>query len=191
MVGPSDSLSNKNDEPAPTPIQANLIMRLGIQPQFLEKKNHSLVYAYSKYTEYCRVKLVWENLKGSGSWSGSGSISDLMEIFASSSYFYFHYIGMFKSIHKFSELVAWLEGGENRPSDLETWGFEARIYDFTALRKYLIKQNEKVDDKKKKRGKGKTQELSDESEEMPKSKEKERGKNKAKRKQKDNQKSRK
>ena len=179
QIGPSDSVSNTNDQSGPGAIQLNFITRLGIQPQFLEKKNHSLVYAYSKYKEYCRAKQVWETLKGSGTWSGSGNVSDLMEVFASSSYFYSHYIGMFKSVYKFPELVAWLEGEEHKLSDLETWGFEARAYDFTALRRYLAEHNQKVDDKKKKKGKGKEQELLQESDE-PVEVQKDKGKEKEK-----------
>ena len=86
---------------------------------------------------------------------------------------------MFKSVYKFPELVAWLEGEEHKLSDLETWGFEARAYDFTALRRYLAEHNQKVDDKKKKKGKGKEQELlqeSDEPVEVQKDKGKEKGK---------------
>ena len=89
---------------------------------------------------------------------------------------------MFKSVHKFPELVAWLEDGENRPSDLKAWGFKASVYDFAALRRYLTEHNEKVVDKKKKKGRSKAQESSDESVEVPKGKEKGKDKDKGKKK---------
>lgn len=133
----------------------NFINRLKIQPQFLDKGNHNLIYAYSKYKEYCRVSITWKQLKNQNAWTGGGKATELMEIIASSSFFYSHYQGQFELAKNHPILIAWLEAGDDQPSDLEAWGFEAPTYDFTTLLTYLLSHGEDVKDKKGKNGKGK------------------------------------
>jgi hypothetical protein len=175
-----------------------MISRLQIEPQYLDPKNHSLVFAYAKYKTFLQASQRFAGLKDNQSWTGGGKKEDLMEIFASSSFFYSHYAKLFPLVENYPELVAWLENGDDRPSAIDAWGFERASYTFTDLKKFLVNQGEDIDNKKgkhkdkkkleekedkrtnKTKGKMKQVESSEEDEEPKKSKGKEKRKEKSK-----------
>ncbi len=72
---------------------------------------------------------------------------DLIQLFISKLFWHSHYKPLFFKVSNSPDMVAWLEGDENRATDKVLWGFQKSIYQYKDLKEYLEK-------KEKKKGKG-------------------------------------
>ena len=137
-----------------TPVQKNFIAQLGIEQEYMECKEHGLWYAYSKYKEFVHIHQIWTAHANANTWFGGGKVEDLMEIFASTSYFYSHY-KLFDHVISFPKVVQWLTEADDCPDDEDVWGFEMQLYTFDSLKKFLREQGVGIKNKKKDKGKQK------------------------------------
>ena len=125
-----------------TPVQQSMIKQLKIENIYLERKNHTLHYAYSKYKEFCHAyaHALMKDMQNTLTWKDPGKQVDLKGIFASSFYFYSNY-KLFKFVAKYPSLVDWLENTEDCLSNDEIWGF-SEDYNLGSMQKFLHQQGE-------------------------------------------------
>ena len=161
-----NNTSGSDGLPLFTPVQQSMIKQLEIENIYLERKNHTLRYAYSKYKEFCRAHALMKDMQNTLTWKGAGKQVDLKGIFASPSYFYSNY-EPFKFVAKYPSLIDWLENNEDCLSDDEIWGF-SEDYNLGSVQKFLHQQGELEKSK-----------LDEETEEVQKQTSKKKGKSKA------------
>jgi hypothetical protein len=104
-----------------------------------------------------------------GSWVGDRLTAvELVELFVSKSFWHSHVKKYCSQVSNHPLMVDWLEGGEDKPSDLDVWGVEKSNYTFKDLIRYLEEAKEKG--KGKGKGKKKTKVADQEDKDEDKSK---------------------
>jgi hypothetical protein len=121
-----------------------------------EAGDNGLIHSYSKWKA---IKAAYRKMQGM-SWNGpKPTYGTIIALFVSTSMFYSHY-KYFNDAVKHPEMLEWLEGRQNGPSDIDIWGREKSRYTFSDLIKWLKEAGsgtdfDSDDDEKKKRRKGK------------------------------------
>ena len=123
-----------------------------------EAGDKGLLNSYSKWKA---IKAAYKKVQ-TMSWNGpKPTYGTVIAIFISTSMFYSHY-KYFNDAVKHPEMLEWLEGRQNGPSDVDIWGREKGHYTFSDLIKWLREagngsDSDSSDDRKKrsKKGKGK------------------------------------
>ena len=76
-----------------------------------------------------------------GQWPASlkkPSGTELVDIYMSCSYWYLHVYKSFADIHRYPQMVAWLEHGDSKePSDYEVWHQVKAVYNFSDLKTWI------------------------------------------------------
>ena len=134
-----------------------LISALDIDVDLCDDKagDKGLVHSYNKWKA---IKAAYRKVQGM-SWSGTKpTYSTIISLFVSTSMFYSHY-KYFNDVVKHPEMIEWLEGSPNGPSDMDIWGKEKAHYAFSDLMKWLKEADDGSDsdddsDGKQKRKKG-------------------------------------
>jgi hypothetical protein len=158
-----------------------MISLLGIPTHLTGSGDVSLPIAYQKYKAFLAATQTCNQMVRDNSWTLKRPTRvDLIEIFVSKSYYHSHYKAHFPKVTDHPDMVAWLEGQEDRLSNLDLWGIKKVNYTFTDLAMWLanggtleVEDDDYVDQKQTKKSKGKG-----------KGKEKEKEKDKEKRKEK-------
>lgn len=144
----------------PTPsgedsFAAGILSQLGIPAHMADRDDRGLHVAYEKYKAYLEACRAYEKKVADGSWTGRKLTGvDLIQLFISKSFWHSHYKPLFSKVSNHPDMVKWLEGEEDRPSDEVLWGYKKGSYQFKDLKVYL-EQNVK----KKGKGKGKDEKL--------------------------------
>ncbi|KAK2461053.1 hypothetical protein APHAL10511_006900 [Amanita phalloides] len=107
------------------------------------------------------------SLKSSSQWPArkKSNQQDLVDIFISHSMWHSHLKRM-ANVSNYPVMQAWMEGGENAPTDIEAWGYGKVNYTFVDLFRFFDEQEKKDGDK------GKEKEHVDENEGTKKKKKK-------------------
>ncbi|TFK30989.1 hypothetical protein BDQ12DRAFT_730066 [Crucibulum laeve] len=72
-------------------------------------------------------------------WGGKAAVQkDTVEIFISNSYYNSHHAKHFPNVVGYPDLLNWLKGGPNAPSDIKAWGLEKNSkYTFIDIKKFI------------------------------------------------------
>jgi len=111
-----------------------------------------LLHSYRKWKA---IKAAYKKMQGM-SWNGpKPTYGTIISLFVSSSMFYSHY-KYFNDAVKHPEMLEWLEGRQNGPSDMDIWGKEKSYYTFSDLIKWVNRAGDGSDsdssDDEKRRG---------------------------------------
>lgn len=88
------------------------------------------------YCKWRAIKAAYRKMQGM-SWNGpKPTYGTIISLFVSTSMFYSHY-KYFNDAVKHPEMLEWLEGRQNGPSDVDIWGREKGRYTFADLIKWL------------------------------------------------------
>lgn len=140
-------------------MKSELAAALGIPPHLVGGADVSLQVAYAKYCAYLGACQTLDQLIADKSWTGKKpSKTDIVEIVVSKSFFHSHYKPLFSKVAKYPEMLAWLEGKEDKLPDIEVWGVEKSVYTFKDLEFWMenygtLAMDVKEMDKAKKQGK--------------------------------------
>lgn len=118
-------------------FQRLMIEQLGIPSHLANRNDHTLPFAYEKYLGYLKACDTLNELVAAGTWAYKKPNIELVEIFASRSYWHSHYRGSFSSISQHEDMVQWLEGGEGKPDNMEVWGVDKLVYGLGDLLAYI------------------------------------------------------
>lgn len=111
---------------------------LGLPIHLADRKNTGLLVAYEKYKAHLQASQTYEHMQADGTWTERRLSSvDLIELFAAKSYFHSYHKKIFGKISDHPLMTQWLEGGEEKPSNLEIWGVDKPSYTFLDLQEYL------------------------------------------------------
>ena len=132
-----------------------LIAALDIDPDLCDEEagDTGLLHSYSKWKT---IKAAYKKMQGM-SWNGpKPTYGTIIALFISTSMFYSHY-KYFNDAVKHPEMLEWLEGRQNGPSDVDIWGKEKSHYTFSDLIKWVKhagngSNSDSSDDDGKKRG---------------------------------------
>jgi hypothetical protein len=137
-------------DPGLNAFKKDILIQLGISPQ-LTDKDRGLRHAYEKYRAYLQACKTYDEKIANKTWVGSKLTgADLIQLFISKSYFHSHYKKYFSKISHYPDMMDWLEGGPNAPSDEDIWGEMKGSYNFKDLEAFIEGQEKK----KKRRGRG-------------------------------------
>lgn len=145
----------------PTPsgeesFAAGVLSQLGIPAHMADRDDRGLHVSYEKYKAYLEACRVYERKVADGVWTGRKLTgTDLIQLFVSKSFFHSHYKPLFSKVSNYPDMVKWLEGHKDKPSDEVLWGHKRGTYQFKDLKGYL-EENEK---RKKGKGKAKDEKL--------------------------------
>ena len=140
----------------PTPsgedsFAAGVLSQLGIPAHMGDRDDRGLHVCYEKYKAYLEACRVYERKVADGIWTGRKLTgTDLIQLFVSKSFWHSHYKPLFSKVSNHPDMVKWLEGHKDKPSDGVLWGYKRGTYQFKDLKSYL-EENEK-----KKKGKGRS-----------------------------------
>ena len=94
----------------------------------------NLQLAYQKYLAFLEAKNTLESVE----WDGrKPPQAELIQLFASKSYFFSHHKKFFPKVASYPELDAWLREKEDRLSSVEVWGIAKAVYSFEDLERFL------------------------------------------------------
>ena len=135
----------------------DLITALDIDPNLCDEEagDKGLLNSYSKWKA---IKAAYKKMQGM-SWNGpKPTYGMIIALFVSTSMFYSHY-KYFNDAVKHPEMLEWLEGRQNGPSDVDIWGKEKSYYTFSDLIKWVDRAgdgtaSDSSDDGKKRGRKG-------------------------------------
>ena len=132
--------------PAPSgedSFAAGILSQLGIPIHMADHNDRGLLVAYEKYKAYLEACCVYEEKVADGSWTSCKLTGvDLIQLFISKSFWHSHYKPLFSKVSNHPDMIKWLEGERDKPSDEVLWGFKKGSYHFKDLKDYL-EQNEK------------------------------------------------
>jgi hypothetical protein len=163
-----------------TSLKGQLATLLGVPLHLVGSGDVSLHMAYQKYKAFLAATHTAEQLVSTGTLDKKPTQGDIMGLFASKSYFHSHFKKCFAKVADHPEMVAWLEE-EPGVHDVDVWGVQKEIYNFTDLQAWLSnggtlgsdddyeetvdkrkgKKKGKETDKGKDKGKGKKKEMND------------------------------
>jgi len=151
---PGSDIAASITHPTPAGVDsfaAGILSQLGIPAHMADRNDRGLHVAYEKYKAYLDACREYERKVADGSWSGRKLTgADLIQLFVSKSFWHSHYRPLFSKVSNHPDMIKWLEGDNDRPSDEVVWGYKKGSYQFKDLKAYL-EQHEK----KKGKGKGK------------------------------------
>jgi hypothetical protein len=116
-------------------LAQRLVCVLEIPPHLVGSGKVNLQMSYQKYLAFLQAKNKLETV----GWQGKKPMQvDLIQLFASKSYFFSHHKKFFPKVAAYPELDAWLREKEDRLSNVEVWGVEKAIYTFEDLDKFFV-----------------------------------------------------
>jgi hypothetical protein len=122
----------------PVDWKQRLITLLDIPDHLAIRTDRNIHISYSKYKAYLQASQTLAERVSDGSWPGKKpSSTELMEVFVSKSMWFSHYKPAFSKVANYPQMVDWLEGGDEKGSDLEVWGVEKSSYSLLDLRKFV------------------------------------------------------
>ena len=163
-----------------TSMKEQLATLLGVPLHLVGSGDVSLRIAYQKYKAFLAATHTAEQLVSNGTLDKKPPQGDIMALFSSKSYFHSHIKKCFSKVADHPEMVAWLEE-EPGVHDVDVWGVQKEVYNFTDLKAWLSnggplvsdddyeetvdkrkgKKKGKEIDKGKDKGKGKKKEMND------------------------------
>src|ERR1700678_56119 len=133
----------------PTPsgddsFAAGILSQLDIPIHMADRNDRGLHVAYEKYKAYLEACRAYERKVADGSWTG-GKLTgaDLIQLFVSKFFWHSHYKPLFSKVSNHPDMVKWLEGEKDRPSDEVLWGYKKGSYQFKDLKLYLDQNGKK------------------------------------------------
>ena len=120
-----------------------LITALDIDPDLCDDEagDKGLLHSYSKWKA---IKAAYSKMQ-SMAWNGpKPTYGTIISLFVSTSMFYSHY-KYFNDAVRHPEMLEWLEGAQNGPSDVDIWGREKGRYTFSDLMKWVKKAGDGSD----------------------------------------------
>jgi hypothetical protein len=136
-------------DPGLNSFKMDILIQLGVAPDLSDRCDGGLHQAYEKYKAYLQACKTYGEMISNKTWVGDKLTgADLIQLFISKSYFHSHYKKFFSKVSNYPELVDWLEGNPEAPSDIELWGEEKASYTFKDLEIFLEEHG-----RKKKKGK--------------------------------------
>jgi hypothetical protein len=116
-----------------------LLHHLGIPPHLADRTQHSLQVSYQKYQAFLAALLVLEQKWKDGElpYDRKPSMEHVIETMQSKTFWYAYIRKYFPRVSEYPDMVAWLEGGENAPTDVDVWGVQKGQYGFGDLDLYL------------------------------------------------------
>lgn len=145
-----------------------ILALLGIPEHLSDREDHGLQVAYQKYKGFLEASQTYKSMVAKGTWIGPKlNGTQLIELFVSKSFYHSHYTKILSRISSNPQnelLIQWLEASpEDRPNDLEVWGYEKPSYKYSDLEELLDKNERNTLKKgkgvKKDKGKGKEKEV--------------------------------
>jgi len=102
--------------------------------------NTDVQVSYMKYVEYLKAKSTMLAMVSAGMWTLPSFTSDkLIEVFVSKSTWHAKYSKLFPQVRSYPQLVAWLDGSRDAPSNFDLFGIEKQSYTFKDLEDILGK----------------------------------------------------
>lgn len=136
----SDTISlGSTDKTALTVSQRQLMKDLAI-PEHLTVRLSvtNLRFSYQKYLAFLNAEKILADALAAGTWVGKKpKTMAIVNLVIGRTAWFDHYKPLFSKVHGYPILVKWLEGGLNAPTNLEAWGAERDVYNFTDLKKFL------------------------------------------------------
>ena len=130
-----------------------ILDQLGLSPELCNRTDGGLRHAYEKYKAYLQACKNYGEMTANKSWVGDRLTgADIIQLFISKSYFHSHYKKYFSKVSNYPDMVDWLEGSPNAPSDEDLWGEEKGNYTFKDLEKFIGEHEKKKMMKKKEKG---------------------------------------
>ena len=157
---PSHSTIPNNSKSLSTEtFKDELVRRLDIPHTLVGSGEATLQVAYQKYEAFLAAFKKYTEMKNGGTWQGKKPTkTDLMEIFASKSYFHSHYNAFFPKVAGYHNLQAWLRNSEDKESNEEVWGVHKEVYNFKDLKIFLENKGslveKRAEGRKKDKGRG-------------------------------------
>lgn len=146
------SMATQSEAPRDSGLNSfkkHILIQLGVAPDMTDRSDGGLRQAYEKYKAYLQACKTYGEMISNKTWVGDKLTgSDLIQLFLSKSFFHSHYKKFFSKVSNYPELVDWLEGNPEAPSDMELWGEEKTSYTFRDLEIFLEEHG-----RKKKKGK--------------------------------------
>lgn len=134
-------------------LAQDIINILEIPHHLLSRNNVSFCQAYQKYVAIhetqSRIDQMWKD----GVWKlEKPGVQQVIEIFVSKTSYFSNYHKTFPLISNYPQMQQWLEGGEDAPSDMDTWGF-VKTVTFQDLKEFLKRKAEESSRKGKRKAK--------------------------------------
>ena len=118
-------------------FKSQIIHLLDIPVQLTGSGEAPLPLAYQKYLAYLNACSAFDEMVSKGLWTiKRPTRTDLVEVFASKSYFHSHYRPNFSKVADYPEMKAWLEG-DPESVDVDVWGVKKTNYSFIDLKEWL------------------------------------------------------
>jgi hypothetical protein len=116
----------------------SLVELLQIPAHLTARTEATLHVAYERYQAYLSASRKLDSMVADQTWTGKRpSTIQLADLFISKTMFFSFYRRAFSKVSKFPQMVKWLQGGEDAPNDVEVWGYEKGLYNFTDLLEFL------------------------------------------------------
>jgi len=164
MPDPLISQNSPPSDPLPSALSTSsqLITLLGIPVHLTGTGDVSLSLAYQKYRAFLITFGTYEDMIKANTWTIARQTKmNIIELFVSKSFFHSHYKRYFPKVAEHEDMVAWLNGDEDRMCDVDVWGVKKNGYTFTDLALWLENggtlevESQDYDGKKRKGTKGK------------------------------------
>ncbi len=98
----------------------------------------SLPLAYQKYQAFLIAFQTYEDMIKANTWTVARQTKmNIIELFVSKSFFHSHYKCYFPKVAEHEDMVAWLNGDEDRMCDVDVWGVKKNVYTFMDLTLWL------------------------------------------------------
>ena len=124
--------------PSFTSFRDQLINLLHIPIYLTNRAPADLRVSYQKYLAFLTASITLDKMCAAKTWPGKKpSVTDLIECFISKTFWHDYYKPSFMKLSSYPTMVAWLEGGDDAPSNLEAWGVEKSSYVFKDLIEFI------------------------------------------------------
>ena len=104
----------------------------------LRPKVADLHLSYSKYLALLATKVQMYRMMADGTWTLKSLTTDeLIEVFISKSVWHANYSKLFPKVPEYPQIVKWLKGDSDAPSNIDVFGLDKQLYTFKDLRNVL------------------------------------------------------
>lgn len=123
----------------PAGYLTELLDHLNIPSHLADRSQRSLRLSYEKYKAFLAAINVLDQKWKDGDlpYDRKPTQEHVIETMQSKTFWYTYIRKYFPRVSEYGDMVAWLEGGEDAPSDVEVWGVEKGQYGFGDLSLYL------------------------------------------------------
>lgn len=139
--GPSAQLSHIPNTTVPK--SETLIIKLNFDRALTtQDQGVGIRVCYQCYTAILDAQQKYQKLYKAGKWNESftPTQNDFINLVTSRTMWYEQYKRHFEQVERYSEMIEWLQESPDALSDMEIWGFERRIYQWSHLIGYFNRE---------------------------------------------------